>query len=98
MSRMGFPRSPIQIKEAVKLYLDKSSITETEFNENRPAKTWFYAFLRRHPDIKMSRVEMSEPARAMACTQASVYAWFDEFEAFCQEQGITSADQVFNCD
>ena len=34
----------------------------------------------------------------MACTQESVYAWFDEFEAFCKKINITSADQVYNCD
>ena len=98
MARYSFPRSPIQIKEAVKLYLDKSGIRIKEFTENRPGKTWFYGFLRRHPNIKMSRVEKLEQARAMACTQESVYAWFDEFEAFCSKHGINSADQVCNCD
>ena len=98
MSRCGFPRSRSQIKEAVKLYLDKSNIRVKEFHENRPGKTWFYAFLRRHPDIKMARSEKLEQVRAMSCTQASVYAWFDEFEAFCAEHGTTSADQIYNCD
>ena len=34
----------------------------------------------------------------MACTKESVYAWFDQFEAFLSEHGITSADQIYNCD
>ena len=68
MSQYGFPRSPAQIKETVKMILDKTKF-ETPFNENRHGKTWFYAFLRRHPEIKMSRVEKLEQARAMACTQ-----------------------------
>ena len=34
----------------------------------------------------------------MACTKDSVYAWFNEFEVFCTEYRINSADQVFNCD
>ena len=98
MARFGFPRTPAQIKEAVKLILDKSKIKIKDFNENRPGKTWFYAFLRRHPDIKMGRVEKLEQSRAMACTKESVYAWFDEFEQFCKEKNITNADQVYNCD
>ena len=39
MARLGFPRSPIQIKEAVKMYLDKSGIKVKEFTDNRPGKT-----------------------------------------------------------
>ena len=34
----------------------------------------------------------------MACTKDSVYAWFDSFETFCRENGINSADQIYNCD
>ena len=97
MSQYGFPRSPAQIKEAGKMILDKTKF-KTPFNENRPGKTWFYAFLRRHPDIKMSRVEKLEQARAMACAQEKIYAWFDEFEAFCKSHDIRLSDQVFNCD
>ena len=54
MARYGFPRSPAQIKEAVKMILDKSKVKVQQFAENRPGKTWFYAFLRRHTQIKMS--------------------------------------------
>ena len=67
MSQYGFPRSPAQIKEAVKMILDKTKF-ETPINENRHGKTWFYAFLRRHPKVE-KRVEKLEQARAMACTQ-----------------------------
>ena len=94
MSRYGFPRSPDQIKEAVKQILDQSKTKVDSFKENRPGKTWFYAFLRRHPDIKMSWPEKLEQARAMACTEESVYAWFEEFENFCKEHGITKSDQA----
>ena len=97
MSQYRFPRSPAQIKEAVKMTLDKTK-SKTPFNENRPGKTWLYAFLRRHPHIKMLRVEKLEQARAMACTQENIYAWFDEFEAFCKSHDIRLSDQVFNCD
>ena len=97
MARFGFPRTLAQIKEAVKLILDKSKIKIKDFNENRPGKTGFYAFLRCHPDIKMGLVEKLEQSRAMASTEESVYAWFDEFEQFCKEKNIQTADQVYNC-
>ena len=57
MARYGFPSSPAQIKEAVKMILNKSRVKVQQFAKNRPGKTWFYTFLRQHPQIKMSRVE-----------------------------------------
>ena len=98
MARYGFPRSPAQIKEAVKMILDKSKVKVQQFAENRPEKIWFYAFLRRHAQIKMSRVEKLEHSWAMACTEESIYAWFDEFEKFYEAKSIRSSDQIYNCD
>lgn len=51
------------------MYLDKSRIKIPLFVENRPGKTCFFGFLRRHPDIKLGRAEKLEQARAKACTQ-----------------------------
>ena len=98
MARYGCRPSPAQIKEALKMILDKSKVKVQQFAENRPGKTWFYAFLRRHPQIKMSRVEKLEQSRAMACTKESIYAWFHEFEKFCKAKSIRSSDQIYNCD
>ena len=39
MARYGFPRSPAQIKGAVKMILDKSKVKVQQFAENRPGKT-----------------------------------------------------------
>ena len=38
----------------------------------------------------MKKAEKLEQACAMACTKASAYAWFDEFEQFKIENNITS--------
>ena len=46
----------------------------------------------------MSIVAKLEQSRAMACTQESVYAWFDEFEKFRNAKKIESSDQIYNCD
>ena len=98
MARYGFPRTALQIKEAVKCYLDKSKIKVKQFTDNRPGKSWFYGFLRRHPRIKLGKAEKLEQSRAMACTKESVYAWFDQFETFCRENNINTPDQIYNCD
>ena len=98
MARFGFPHTPAQIKGAIKLILDKSKIKIKDFNQNRPGKTWFYAFLRCHLDIKMGCVKKLEQSRAMACTKESVYAWFNEFEQFCKEiKCIIAMNHDFPC-
>ena len=53
-------------------------------------KTWFDAFLRQDPDIKMSQVEKLVQARAM--TSLHMDAWFDEFEAFWKSHDSTLSD------
>ena len=46
----------------------------------------------------MTRAEVLEQSRAMACTKDSVYSWFDDFEKFCTDIGINREDQIHNCD
>ena len=79
MSSRGFPRTPMQVKEIIKSYLDKSGIKVKHFNDNRPGKTWFYLFLGRHPDLKLRKAERLEINRAMACSEEAVNKWFSEF-------------------
>ena len=98
MAYRGFPRTTSQIKEAVKSYLDKCKLKINNFNDNRPGRTWFYGFLRRHPDLKMSKAEKLEISRAMACSEESVMSWFQEFRSILAEYNINSPDQIYNCD
>ena len=98
MGKRGFPLTPRRVKSAVKIYLDKCNIRMLKFNDNRPGKSWWYGFLRRHPDLKITKAEKLEVNRAMACTQDSVDAWFADFEELIAELNITSPKQVYNCD
>ena len=98
MSHRGFPLTPARVKEAVKLYLDRTNTHIKTFTDNRPGKTWWYRFLRNHSEIKMGRPEKLESTRAMACTEESLTAWFNEFQALLTKVGIKSGDQIFDCD
>ena len=46
----------------------------------------------------MSGVEKQDQSRAMACTKDIIYAWFDEFEKFCEAKSIRYSDQIYNYD
>ena len=98
MANLGFLRSKTQILEVVKLYLDRANMKIGVFIDIRPRISWFYGFLCRYPDIKMKKTVKFEQARAMACTQESVYSWIDEFEKFLKENNVKSEDQIYNCD
>ena len=98
MGHRGFPLPPIKIKAAVKLYLDRCKIQIKQFSNNRPGKSWWYAFWRRHPDLKITKSEKLEKSRAMACTEEAVSKWFREFDELLKELGITSPQQIYNVD
>ena len=98
MGKRGFPLTPLRIKSAVKVYLDKSKINIKTYNYNRPGKSWWYGFLRRHPDLKVSKSEQLEVTRAMACTKESIDSWLDDFKKLLKDSKITSPKQIYNCD
>ena len=98
MARRGFGRTPEEICEAVKQILDKAGRNVKEFRMNRPGKSWWWGFMRRHPDLHTAKPKPLELTRAAACTEDVVNAWFDGFSSFLQQNKITVADQVYNCD
>ena len=90
MRHCGFPMNFIKIKAAIKTYLDRAKV-KTQFQNNRPGKTWWYGFLRRHPNLKIGKAENLET------TRASISAWFQDYKELLQRLKITSPAQIFNC-
>eukprot|EP00112_Aurelia_sp_Birch-Aquarium-sp1_P022928 Seg664.1 transcript_id=Seg664.1/GoldUCD/mRNA.D3Y31 product="Jerky protein-like-like" protein_id=Seg664.1/GoldUCD/D3Y31 len=97
-AKRGFGRTPDHVCEAVRHILDRGGRKVESFDNNRPGKSWWYGFLRRHPDLHMVKPRPLELARATACSEKIVYGWFDEFEKFLCEHKIDSPDQIYNCD
>ena len=52
------------------------------FPNNLPGKDWWYAFLRRHPEISLHTLQALESCRAKACTPKSLSNWYTDFEQF----------------
>jgi hypothetical protein len=52
MSKMGHVPTREQITEMVKVFLDEDG-RSNPFVDNRPGKSWWYGFLRRHPHLTM---------------------------------------------
>ncbi len=96
--RRGFGKNSDQVCEAVRQVLNRAGRKVNVFTDNRPGRTWWCGFLRRHPDLHMLSTKPLEISRATACTEEVVFKWFDAFENFLKEHNVTSPDQIYNCD
>jgi len=67
MLQSGLSTSPSLINKALKIYLHKSGIRIKGFNAG---KSWFYGFLRRHPEIQNARMEKSKQNVHSSCEVA----------------------------
>eukprot|EP00794_Sanderia_malayensis_P001902 gene1902-2160_t len=55
-------------------------------------------FLHHHPDLHLKNPKPLEISRAATCREEIVFAWFGGLDEFLVKEGITSPDQLFNCD
>ena len=74
MGRIGYGRTREQMSMMVKKILDKDG-RQNPFVDNRPGKDWWYAFLRRHPELAIRTLEHLQLARAAACSEDVLSRW-----------------------
>ncbi|XP_065642449.1 uncharacterized protein LOC136074076 [Hydra vulgaris] len=97
-TRMGFAMSVVQLLDTVQKYLNSNNI-KTKFTNNRPAKGWFYAFLRRHIQLSQKRGEYLNRARGGG-TEKAIRNCFTEIPKLLEEnaQYLNDSMRVFNID
>ena len=97
-TRMGFAMSVVQLLDTMQKYLNSNNI-KTQFTNNRPAKGWFYAFLRRHKQLSQKRGEYLNRARG-GVTEKAIRDWFAEIPKLLGEnaQYLNDSMRVFNMD
>ncbi|KAI4461470.1 hypothetical protein MML48_5g00018361 [Holotrichia oblita] len=100
MARKGFPVHKNNLLLTVQTII-KEAGGDTCFKDSLPGRTWFEAFLKRHPRIKQKHAESVSKARA-AVTQDHIEAWFDEIHQFLKQEkldGILEDEsRIFNGD
>ena len=97
MGRIGYGRTKEQISSAVKKLLDRYG-RQNPFVDNRPGKDWWYAFLRRHPELTMRSPEHLQLARASACSKEVLSKWYVAFKQFVELNGVSVPARVWNAD
>lgn len=95
MSEIGYGQTRVQISEMVKGILDNQP-RPNPFRDNRPGKDWWYAFLKRHPNVQLLVPQVLQSCRASACTPDALDRWFVGYEQFLLTHG--PVDCIWNCD
>uniref|UniRef100_A0A336MFM0 CSON002321 protein n=1 Tax=Culicoides sonorensis TaxID=179676 RepID=A0A336MFM0_CULSO len=75
-SRMGFGVTTDMLLDSVQKYVQKSGI-ETPFKDDRPGKSWYYGFMRRHKILSKKKAEHLNRARG-SVTETKIRHWFRE--------------------
>ncbi|XP_050502477.1 uncharacterized protein LOC126881871 [Diabrotica virgifera virgifera] len=100
MGRKGFPVNATNLISTVHKIM-KETGRSTVFKDGMPGKTWFAAFLRRHPEIKKRRAESITKSRA-AVSKADIEKWFNEIENYLKEEGMIDIlkypNRIYNAD
>ena len=98
MAAIGYGRTREQLCLTVKAMLDKDGRTNP-FRQNMPGKDWWYAFLKRHPEISQRTPEVLQKLRAYCCTPAAIEKWFSDFESFVVLNDIKNQSRrIWNAD
>lgn len=97
-AKMGFPISKDGLFDSVKKIIDKSK-TESLFKNNRPGKTWFRNFMKRHPELTEKKAEYVNRARG-SVTESKIRDWFNEVTLLLGPDVNVLSDprRVFNMD
>ncbi|KAJ8304124.1 hypothetical protein KUTeg_017707 [Tegillarca granosa] len=84
MSRIGFGRTKQELLTTVKNILDKDG-RPNPFTDNRPGKDWYYAFVKRHPELSMRTTMQLAKERAIISPE-KVNHWFNNFKKYMDEE------------
>ncbi|XP_055714466.1 uncharacterized protein LOC129808707 [Phlebotomus papatasi] len=72
---------------------------ETPFKNNRPGRTWYRSFMRRHP-ILSERISQNLSTARAEITKEDIRMWFSKVEDFLIKKDLINIDpsRIFNCD
>ena len=94
MARIGYGRTRQQVFKTVKKILDRTG-RPNPFVDNRPGKAWWYAFLKRHPQLAIRTPEPLQLSRLTACSEDALHKWYVDFDQFLKLNGIKMDPDVY---
>lgn len=97
MEKRGFPFTRDMLFDSVQMLVLKTK-RENPFKNNRPGRSWFEGFMRRHKELS-ERTPQNLCDRRSYITEEKLRQWFSEVEAHLKEKNLLDIDgsRVFNC-
>lgn len=100
MAKAGFPITKPELLDSVQHLIEELK-RENPFVGNRPGKTWYNAFLKRHPNIGIRMAQNLTSSRA-AVRKEALQRWYAEVDEYLTESNyktiLDSPERVFNLD
>lgn len=100
LEEMMFGISAVEVRKLAYQLAEANAMTHS-FNKNKKeaGKKWFYAFMRRHPELSFRQPEATSMARATAFNKERVGAFFDLYERTIKSDTTTIPPaRIFNMD
>lgn len=101
MSDSHFPVTKDHLLDSVQKIITEKKLDSCPFKDNRPGKKWFYAFLKRHPEISERTAQNLTKARDNV-TEEDLKKWFESIRRYLEEQGLLDVlndpNRIFNTD
>lgn len=100
MAKCGFPIYKKDLLESVSKIIRDTGL-KNPFKDGMPGDTWYYGFLRRHPEVSVREPEGINNARA-AITETRIRSWFTELKDYIKSINaldiFEDPDRIFNGD
>lgn len=100
MAKAGFPLTKTELLDSVQ-HLIQELKRKNPFVHNRPGKTWYNAFIKRHPNIGIRMAQNLTSSRA-AVKEEALKRWYKEVDEYLTENNfkaiLEQPARVFNLD
>lgn len=96
----GFPATKCQLLDSVQ-HLIKELKRKTPFENGRPGRHWYEAYLKRHPVLRL-RVSQNLTKSRSNVTEIMIRDWFAEIERYLKQNNLLEVlqdpNRIFNMD
>lgn len=83
LAKCGFPQKPTDLLNTVQKII-RDDKRKNPFKDELPGKSWYYGFLKRHPELSLRTPEGLSKGRAIV-TEESVRKWFRDLRGYLEE-------------
>nr|XP_026484877.1 uncharacterized protein LOC113392594 [Vanessa tameamea] len=99
MENSLFGITPKDVRELAFQLAEKNKI-KNRFNKTKEAagKKWYYAFMKRHPDISLRQPRATSMSRATGFNKKTVKYFFDKLEDIMDKNDLNDPQRIFNMD